>query len=100
MELVIRFLVWVFNCFLSGKAQALGIVVFGFFLSYLFLNISPVIIKVAMFIYPSVEQYIREHEVGFQIFYFSVFLLPILICSYIAFKQLQLIYFKESCRGF
>ncbi len=100
MDLIIRFFVWVSNCFLSGKAQALGILLIGIFLSYAFLKIAPIALKLAFFIYPDVGQYLGEHFTGFQISFFAAYMTPTLICAYIAFKQFQYIYYKESCRSY
>ncbi|MHA3061608.1 hypothetical protein ACX1N5_11795 [Acinetobacter sp. ANC 4636] len=100
MDLIIRFFDWVSNCFLSGKVQALGIVLIGVLLSSVFLKLSPIIIKGAIFLYPDVGQYLEEHFIGFQIGLFAAYMTPTLICAYIAFKQFQYIYYKESYHGF
>jgi hypothetical protein len=100
MDLIIRLFVWVSNCFLSGKAQALGIALFGALISYAFLNIAPTILKGAMFLYPDFSRYISDHFTGFKIVFFTTYMVPTLLGCYIAFQQLKFIYYKESARGF
>lgn len=100
MDLIIRFFVWISNCFLSGKAQALGIALLGALISYVFLNIAPTILKGAVFLYPDFGRYISEHFTQFQIVFFTVYMVPTLLGCYIAFQQLKFIYYKESARGF
>lgn len=100
MDLIIRIFVWVSNCFLSGKAQALGIALFGALVSYVFLNITPTILKGAVFLYPDFGQYISEHFTEFQVVFFTAYMAPTLLGSYIAFQQFKFIYYKESSRSF
>lgn len=100
MDLIIRFFVWISNCFLSGKAQALGIALLGVLVSYVFLNIAPTILKGAMFLYPDFGQYISEHFTEFQVVFFTAYMAPTLLAIYIAFQQFKFIYYKEIARGF
>lgn len=99
MDLIIRFFVWVANCFLSGKAWALGISLIGVIISLVFLKVTPVILKGAVFLYPDFGHYISEHITGFQIFFFIISFAPMTVGAYIAFQQLKYIYYKESCRN-
>ncbi|AUX87077.1 hypothetical protein C3F34_14215 [Acinetobacter sp. ACNIH2] len=100
MDLIIRFFVWVSNCFLSGKAQAVGIALFGVAVSYAFLNVAPTILKGAVFLYPNFGQYISEHFTEFQVVFFATYMVPTLLGGYIAFQQLKFIYYKESYSHF
>jgi len=100
MDLIIRFFVWVANCFLSGKAQAVGIAAFGAILSYVLYKISPTLFSAAYFIYPNLEQYIFEHLFVAKLILLLVFMTPLSIGSFIAFQQLKYIYYKENYRHF
>lgn len=100
MDLIIRFFVWVANCFLSGKAQALGIAVIGAVISYALVKIAPTVFSAAYFIYPNLEQYIFEHLFVAKLILFLVFITPLSIGSFIAIQQLKYIYYKESYRHF
>ena len=100
MDLIIRFFVWVANCFLSGKAQALGIAAFGAIISYVLFKASPTVFSAAYFIYPNLEQYIFEHLFVAKLILLLVFMTPLSIGSFIAIQQLKSIYHKESYRHF
>lgn len=100
MDLIIRFFVWVANCFLSGKAQAVGIAAFGALISYALFKISPTVFSAAYFIYPNLEQYIFEHLFVAKLILLLVFMTPLSIGSFIAFQQLKYIYYKENYRHF
>ncbi|WP_143223764.1 hypothetical protein [Acinetobacter sp. ANC 4654] len=68
MDLIIRFFVWVANCFLSGKAWALGISLIGVIISLVFLKVTPVILKGAVFLYPDFGHLMcAEKNVGFNL---------------------------------
>ncbi|ENV69799.1 hypothetical protein F947_01476 [Acinetobacter towneri DSM 14962 = CIP 107472] len=98
MDLIVRFFVWVANCFLSGKAKACAFAVLGMFLSYLFLKIAPLLLKVALIFNPNLELYIFNNLMAFEVGFFVIYMLPVLIGSYLSYKQLKFIYYKESHR--
>jgi|GEM_PF-6485168 len=100
MDLIIRFFVWVANCFLSGKAQAVGIAVFGAAISFALFKFYPTVFSAAYFIYPNLELYIFEHLFVANLILLLVIMTPISIGSFIAFQQLKYIYYKESYRHF
>ncbi|MBJ8426063.1 hypothetical protein [Acinetobacter bereziniae] len=100
MDLIIRFLVWVVNCFLSGKAQALGFALFGTVISYVLVKIAPIVFSAAYFIYPELKQYIFEHLLIANLIMFIVFMTPFSIGSFVAFQKLKFIYYKENFRHF
>ena len=100
MDLIIRFFFFFFNCFLSGKAQAVGFALFGAVVSYALVKIAPTVFSAAYFIYPNLEQYIFEHLFVAKLILFLAFMAPFSIGSFIAFQQLKFIYYKESYRHF
>ncbi len=100
MDLIIRFFVWIANCFLSGKAQAVGIALFGIIISYVLVKITPAVFSTAYFIYPNLEQYIFEHLFVAKLILFLIFITPLSIGIFIAIQQLKYIYYKESYRHF
>lgn len=100
MDLIIRFFVWVANCFLSGKAQAVGIAVFGAIISYALVKIAPTVFGAAYFLYPNLEQYIFEHLFVAKLIFLLVCMTPLSFGCFIAIQQLKYIYYKESYRHF
>jgi len=100
MDLIIRFFVWVANCFLSGKAEALGFALLGAVVSFVIFKFTPVFFNAAYFLYPNFEQYISEHLMVANLIFFVIYMAPVLIGTYIAFQQLKFIYYKESYRHF
>ena len=100
MDLIIRFFVWVANCFLSGKAQAFGFALIGAIVSYGFIELAPIVLKGLVFIYPNLGLYIANHMLGFQICFFTVYMAPVSFGCYLAIQQLKFIYYKENFRHY